>query len=409
MKPNERTILRELNKSPFIKYPIKDNVSTTAHKVFTIIQAQLGGVDLPNNKEFLAIRRQYMMDKSLIFSHGQRLIRCIVDCKVVDCDAISTRHALDLARSLSAEFWENSNLQLRQLSHVGPVATRKLASGNINSVEKLLSLDTATIERIMGRNPPFGRKMLDSLAGFPRLTLVSEIVGKLPSKAGDNPRVRVTSHLGYKNTKSPTWNGRKPSLTFIAETSDGTLVHFWRGNIQRLDQGQELKFNVELSGPEEGIKCQVACDEVIGTVVSSILKPDLPASDFQPLKLGKQIKPPVQPSSKAANVDDNDEFGGDGFEDEEMLAAVKDMEEAAASDYSSNDFEDIDDVHNDFGPIRSMRTDAGVLEPVKMENGKWTCNHPCRGGQALKNGQSCKHKCCHEGIDKPRKVKRKVS
>jgi ATP-dependent DNA helicase HFM1/MER3 len=143
MKPNERVALREFNKSSFIKYPIKENISTTPQKIFLMVQVQLGGVDLPSNKDFLAIRRQFLVEKKVIFERIQRLIRCVIDCKSVDCDAISTRHALDLARSLAAEFWEYSNLQLRQIPQIGPAITRKLVANKVNSVESLANLDTA--------------------------------------------------------------------------------------------------------------------------------------------------------------------------------------------------------------------------------------------------------------------------
>jgi ATP-dependent DNA helicase HFM1/MER3 len=371
-----------------------------------MIQAQLGGVDLSASKDFNIIKRQYMVDQNIIFDRSRRLIRCIIDCKVVDCDAISARHALDLSRSLSAGFWEHSNIQLRQVPQVGPAATRKLVASNINSIEKLANLDTATLERIMTRNPPFGRKMLDSLGGFPRLTLTSEILGRVACKAGENPRVKVKAHLGYRNVKTPTWNGLKPSLTFMAETSDGVIVNFWRGNVQKLTQGQEIEFHVELSGPEVDIKCHIACDEIVGTPVSFKLSPGLSASEFPPSALGR----PTPTPNFIANFEDDDEFGEDKLEDNEMLAAANHAEGAPASDYGSDGFADIDDLDAMFDPVELEKVKQGkVVDSFQMENGKWTCNHNCRDGQTLKNGQTCKHKCCHEGLDKPRKPKKKVS
>jgi ribosome assembly protein YihI (activator of Der GTPase) len=43
-----------------------------------------------------------------------------------------------------------------------------------------------------------------------------------------------------------------------------------------------------------------------------------------------------------------------------------------------------------------------------MANGKWTCSHACANGKVLKNGKQCKHRCCHEGLDKPRKMKKRA-
>ena len=407
MKPKERPALREFNKSPLIKYPIKENISTTAQKISLIIQVQLGGIDFSSNKEFISIRRQFMADKTIIFERVQRLVRCIIDCKSVECDGISTHCALDLARSLSAEYWENSNLQLRQIPQVGPAASRKLISHNIQSVEGLAKLDTGNIERILSRNPPFGKKMLDSLHGFPCLTINTEIAGKAASKPGENPKVVVQSILGYTNTKTPVWNGRKPSLTFTAEKSDGALVHFWRGNVQKLDKGHEIRFIAELSSPDDEIKCYVACDDIVGTSRSNILRPEIPPSAFTIKDLTNKSTPQSQFAGNDNSHSRADEFGGDEFEDEELLEAVKHAD-TAASGYGSEDFADVDDLIGTHEDDELQGIFKDIVEPVQMENGKWACNHQCRGGKILKNGQLCKHKCCHDGLDKPRKPKKMV-
>lgn len=411
MKPNERPHLREFNKSPLIKYPIKETVSTTAHKISLMVQVQLGGIDPPNDKEFVSVKRQFASDKGIIFERIQRLIRCVLDCKLVDCDAVSTKHALDLARSLSAEYWENSNLQLRQIPQLGPAALRKLVNNDVNSIENLAKLDTAGIERVMTRNPPFGKKILDLLVGFPFLKLGLEMVGKMPSKPAQKPKVHVKATLWYSNAKVPVWMGRKPALTFLAETSDGGLVHFWRGNISKLEKGCELKFTVELSAPGDEIKGHIACDDIVGTLRSFTLKPDIPASAFPPPPPRTEEKTQSQPAKKNSafdGLDDSDEFGEGGFEDDDLLAAAKSVEKPA-SDYGTDDFADIDDFEAapaTQGKMKAKETEE--FESVQMENGKWTCNHHCRGGKILKNGQTCKHKCCHEGLDKPRKARTKV-
>lgn len=408
MKPNERSSLRQFNKSPFIKFPIKENISTTANKISLMIQVKLGGIDLPTDKEFVVIRRQFNMETNIIFERVQRLIRCIVDCKAYKCDAVATRHALDLARSLSAEFWENSNLQLRQVPQVGPATHRKLVTSDINSVEKLMSQDTATIERIMGKNPPFGKKILDILAGFPLLRMTAEVVGK-PITTGKKPRVNVRVLLGFLNAKIPVWNSCRPSLTFIAETSQGKLVHFWRGGISKLDKGYELKFCVELETPDDKIKCHVACDEIVGTLRYCRLDPEVTPSAFPHLE-PKRTTLPAQTIGNKVKYVNADEFGGDDIKDDELLAVVEEVE-ASKSESDPDDFVDIDNFDDVLADMGSKKVKTEATESVKMENGKWTCLHQCRGGKLLKNGQPCKHKCCKEGLDKrpgPRRVRTKV-
>lgn len=410
MKPTERAAFREFNKSPFIKYPIKENVSTTAHKISLIIQVQLGGVDTPNDKEFN--RRQYQTDKTLVFERIHRLVRCVVDCKAVDCDALATQNALELSRSVSAEFWEHLPLQLRQIPSIGPAAVKKMVTAGINSVAKLIATDSATIERILTRNPPFGHKLLDTLKTFPRLTLSAEIMGRIV-KAGQLPKVKIRARLGLKNQKAPFWRHRQISLTFVAGISNGNLAHFWRGNIKNLEKGFEVHFSTELSNSSDAISCFLACDEIIGTVQSVILASNIPDSLFPMVQPTQKVVPKVILSTDDGGGDSDADFEwDDDIADQDLLAAVKSAEESAgqtADDSAVPDqFIDIDDIANQQTTVPEENDNAERPEPVQMANGKWMCNHICGGGNALKNGKTCKHKCCHEGLDKPRKLQKKT-
>lgn len=369
-----------------------------------MIQVQLGGVDLPETKEFAKIRRQYVTEKGIIFDRIQRLIRCFIDCRSGNSDAISTRYGLDLARSLSAEFWENSSLQLRQIPSVGPVATNKLIAAGIRSIEQLASKDSASLERILSRNPPFGTKVLDTLKGFPLLTLTSEIIGNAQRKPGDNPAVNVRVCAGYTNKQIPVWYGSKPALTFTAETSDGTLVHYWRGNIHKLERGLEMRFDAKLSRPGDTITSYIACDNIVGTFRSSKVTSTVPASAFPVLKSKPQV--PQVAQSNFFGVED--EYGGDELEEDDFLAAVRSVTApppAPESEYGSDEFADIDEIL-ETNHVQEKETETrDEVESVKMENGRWTCNHACSGGGLLKTGQPCKHKCCKAGLDKPPKTR----
>lgn len=427
MKPAERPFLREFNKSPFIKFPVKETVTNTAHKVSLMIQVQLGGIDLPTDKEFTVIKRQFSTDKSIIFDRIQRLIRCVIDCKAVDQDGISTRHALDLARSLSAGYWENSNLQLRQIPQVGPAAHKKFIQSDIKTIEKLVNLGTADIERAMSKNPPYGKKMKDILSGFPRLKMTAQITGKVNSKQGENPKVSVVAQLSYENDKIPVWNGRRPSVIFTTETSDGTLARLWRGAIAKLENGHDLNFHVTLQAPAEIITFRVACEEVVGTAKNFTLQYNSPASTFPIPSIKTMTKGESPDNNKMIVRNEVDDFGDDDVGDEDMLAAIKSVE--AMDHPGSDDFADIEDFETKSKatktkkktkPVEKVHTkesirkdledanETGTLESVQMANGRWTCNHVCRDGAPCKNGKPCKHRCCKEGLDKPRKLVKKV-
>jgi ATP-dependent DNA helicase HFM1/MER3 len=412
MKPNERPHLRDFNKSPFMKYALKDNISTTAHKVYVLIQVQLGGIDEPSTKDFAMVRRQFIIDKSIILERIARLVRCVVDCKSHDRDAIATRHALDLARSISAGYWEGSSLQLRQIAGIGPAAVRKLAASSINTIEKLVSLDTGTIERYMSKNPPFGKTLLDQLAGFPRLHLDAVITGKI-IKSALNPKVHVKATLKYSNAKVPVWKKMRPGITFTAETTGGHLAHVWRGNVTQLEKGREVKFTVELSSSEDEIRCYVACEEIVGTVRCKLIRPELPTSAFPPPATSNDSVPlpHVKPPSTIVYSEEEDDYGSDQIEEAEMVAAAKQYDAPQTHQYLDG-FEDIDDFElGSANPkLESKPTRTTDLErSTQMANGKWACNHVCRNNTLLKNGQHCKHRCCIEGLDKPRKTKVKVN
>jgi ATP-dependent DNA helicase HFM1/MER3 len=295
-----------------------------------------------------------------------------------------------------------------------------MVSNNISSIEKLDEKDATSIERIMSKNPPFGKKIKDFLAAFPRLELRTEIVSKAPFKQNKKPSVNVKAILSYRGIKTPVWEGRKPSLTFMAESSEGRIVHFWRGNIMKLEKGYELKFNIELFCPDEHIKCWIACDEIVGTVRSSILKPEIPVSHFpvqitartEPSKPTDQAKSDQpNPFSKAKLSVETDEFGDDGIEDDDLACMIVQNVEEDESDYGSEGFADIDEVENMIQAKKTPKVKDKATEKKdapRISNGKYACQHSCRDGQLLKNGKTCKHKCCNEGLEKPPARKRKV-
>jgi ATP-dependent DNA helicase HFM1/MER3 len=74
-----------------------------------------------------------------------------------------------LERSLASRAWDDSPLQMIQLPGIGTVAVRKLVNAGVRGIEDLEATDARRIETIVGRNPPFGLKILEELKSFPRL------------------------------------------------------------------------------------------------------------------------------------------------------------------------------------------------------------------------------------------------
>ncbi|KAJ4288737.1 ATP-dependent DNA helicase MER3 [Collariella sp. IMI 366227] len=429
-KPAERALFREINQSPLIMYPIREAVAQAHHKVSLMVQAQLGCVQYPDSGDAAKLRRQVMMERKLVFERLNRLVRAVIDCKGFDRDSVGTKTALELARSLAAESWEGRATQLTQVPNIGPVGMRKLASKDIRSVVELANKEYDEIERLMSRQPPFGKKLQESLDKFPRLAVEAVVVNhRVQPRAEEPVLVEVKVTLRYLNRKGPpNWLGRVPALNFLAETSTGTLVYFWRGSMRKLDKqaGFELKFSVGLRHAEEQIICHFSCEEIVGTITSKTLEHKVPASAFP-------VRPAVLEANSQGNLEEEEEYlYDDGFDESDLIlvadeAATRPAQKLAAMPVPEpeiDDYPSVDELiemassptktnlgrdkfdnhlagHEDEDEINS--TQAAMREPVQLPNGRWQCNHICSGGAQTRSGKPCTHKCCREGLDKPRK------
>ncbi len=378
-----------------------------------MVQIHLGGVELPHDKEFGHLKREIACEKTAIFDRLNRLVRCVVDCKAFDGDGIGTRVGLELARAVAANSWENKPTQLNQIPGFGPVTVRRWISHGVHTVLGVADRDFLEMERISGRNPPYGKNLSTTLEKFPRLTLKAELMElpKQDSCGEGNVSIVVKAHLGHRNTKhAPSWNNKVPAVTFMVEVSDGSLAYFWRGNIKKLnaDCGLELSFPVMLSGPAQVISCYFSCEEIVGTQIVKTFEPQIPASAFT-CQARAQMRHRGPPK---LNLLDSD-LDFEDVEDADMLdvlnSANLNSERASPSDYLGppDTVVVVDDDDDDGFPliddlIAKEPLPTTTTESRKMENGKWMCHHHCRNGAPTKSGKPCSHRCCHEGLDKPR-------
>ncbi|KAK8121524.1 hypothetical protein PG999_005644 [Apiospora kogelbergensis] len=404
-KPLERAVFRKLNKD--VAYPIQTTVNEPWHYVLISIQMHLGHIELPNDKESGFLKRQMAAEKVMIFDRLNRLVRCMIDCRVFDGDAVGARVGLEVVRSISACTWENHPAQIQQIPGIGSVAMRKFQAHDVRTVLELAKLSSDHIERIMSRNPPFGKNLSKALEGFPQLTMRTEVLGapgtykKLESSIGVEMRVV----LGHNNQKHPpSWAGKIPAVTFMAETSDGKVSYFTRSNIKNINgsDGLELRFPVALSRPDEVVSFHFSCEEIVGTEVKQDVqvRVNAPASAFA--ARDAQVSPHPVPVVQIA--DSQDEYlsknSTNEIADEDMLEALDEIIGPSHSsmydlrDTDNDEYPEIDELTGDQSPTTAA--------PTQMKNGRWMCNHPCRGGGLTKNGKLCTHKCCKEGLEKPR-------
>ncbi|KAL4942666.1 hypothetical protein BDV06DRAFT_211637 [Aspergillus oleicola] len=280
LKAGEKTVYKELNRASGIKHPINVDIALPCHKISLLIQSELGVVEFPSAEQFQKHRFAYQQDKSFVFSHVNRVIRCIIDCQAHLKDSETTRNALELARSLAARVWDDSPLQMKQIDQIGIVAVRKLAAAGIDSIEVLEETEPHQIDMALSKNPPFGMKLRARLAEFPKLR-VSVKMAEKETKPGKSVRVRFKAEIAFMNKDCPAFFQKRPVyVCFVAETSDGRLIDFRRISASRLRSNHDIFLTAELKAYGQFITCYVMCDEIAGTSRSARLEPDIPRSCF---------------------------------------------------------------------------------------------------------------------------------
>ncbi|ETN43686.1 uncharacterized protein HMPREF1541_02845 [Cyphellophora europaea CBS 101466] len=406
VRSGEKAFYKELNKRAEIMFPVNVDIALPSHKVSTIIQCELGGASLPDGDNHRKHYQQYTTDKSIIFGHVGRLIRCMIDCQLHLKDAVSVRNVLELAQSLAAKAWDSTPRQLKQLPDIGDVSCRKLASRGINSIEKLLNSEPHQIELALGRAQFFGNKLLNKLANYPQLRVSVKEMGR-DTKPGKGANLKLKSEIGFLNEKLPTEFNRSPIyVCFLAEDSEGTVIEFRRFGAQKLGTGEEIFFTAHLDRPITYIRCYVVCDEIVGTRrYAEFVVRDIPHSTFPAgtKPLSTQPKRPV--SQNLLTTEHKAGFEDDGIGDEDLLAipahgdidVVDDIDDLLLAAEKSTQAAEGTKV----GRKTSMRSATGEQsewrESTQLPNGRWTCRHSCK-----EKGVECKHKCCLEGVAKPK-------
>ncbi|KAL1964042.1 hypothetical protein VTN77DRAFT_7588 [Rasamsonia byssochlamydoides] len=419
LKAGEKSLYKEINRANGIRFPIKVDVALPAHKISLLIQSELGAVEFPPNEQFQKHKLPFQQDKTLVFSHINRLIRCIIDCQIHLEDGISVRNALELARSFAARVWDNSPLQMKQIDQIGIVAVRKLAGAGITSLEALEDTEAHRIEMILSKNPPFGMKVLARLAEFPKLRVTIKMMGR-ETKSGKSVKVNFRADVGFLNEKLPVFFQRRPVyVCFLAETSDGHLIDFRRMSANKLQNGHEIMLSAELTSAFQHITCYVMCDDIAGTVQYAELRPRIPESYFPkslPENVGKSTEKPAMNTSRRRSNDtakatgrskkEDEIFDDEDVPDEDLIAAAESVDWLVIDEETPCARQDKSSKQRKLGENTFLKREKAESaddyeQPVLLSNGKWACNHKC------KDKTACKHFCCREGLDKPPKANKK--
>jgi ATP-dependent DNA helicase HFM1/MER3 len=418
-RQGEKSLYKALNTSPSIRFPIPVNLDLPAQKVSLIIQSVLGAADISWDGDMSKHRKQYMQEVAMIFKSINSIIRCIIDCQICLGDSVSIHSALMLERSLGSRAWDDSPLQMVQVPNIGAVAVRKLVNAGIRGIEDLEATDARRIETIVGRNPPFGLKVLDVLKSFPKLRVSLHILQSSVKKTPEGVRIQIKADIGFINEKTPDRFGHKLIyVCILAETSDGRKVHFARISGPKLGAEQSLVFSALLISPDQKINCYLMCEGIAGSMRGATVTPKIAPSMFSSRAL-KVVEPAPthQPNMSRRRIENvpmqrkesvaNDDYGDADIDDDALVkATLVDLDFAHIDNFS-----DPPDVitRNNTTKNKSIeeknraKTQAATAKdrddaaPDQLPNGRWSCNHKC------KDKEACKHYCCKHGLDKPSK------
>ncbi|KAF3218268.1 Sec63 [Orbilia oligospora] len=332
IRSGEKGVLKEINISPSMKWSIKGDINSPAHKAYILIQFEIGCMEFPTTEGLQKYRATLFQDKSLIFQHLHRLVRSICDIKLFLRDSISCRNALELSRCIEAKVWENSPSMLLQLEGLGIVGVRKFVNNDIKTIDQLDALEAHKIEMIASRNPPYGAKIKQDIAGIPRFRLYTQVT-KVQANRKDPVKINFRAEIGVLNEQTPArWHGKLLHLYFLVERSDGYLVDFRRMPILKLASNKDVMVQAELTEPGQSINCYIACEEIGNDSQFPPTKKEGPMSAFLKKRAtmvaqnqevidlterrGSIVNKPFKPPGRERNRASKDEI--DEFEDEEF-------------------------------------------------------------------------------------------
>lgn len=390
LQNSDGSLYKTLNTLPGIRFPLA-TAKTSNDKCSLVVQAELRGLDLPNNVNQTG-RMRHAQARAAIFKDIHRLIRCVVDCKISLSDAEAVRHALTLARSLAARAWDDWPEQLKQFPNVGSVKVRKFVAAGIKTIADLAEADPARVNVILGSKNE-GEKLILMARSFPRPTIAVSLAACPDVYSSKNPTVGIRVEIGFMSSKPPFKFQQKPVfLCVLIERSDGHLLDFRR--IKPQLEMEPIMISVTLTSPGQKIICRVMCDDFAGTSQVAELSPTVPQDLFPDEAVltgnGKNESRELfkEPSGKRSAFVEQFDMGD--VDDADLLAAEE-----------QTGFRRLEEVleTSTKNPSKRKATQQPMEESEtrRRPNGRFDCNHQC------KDKSACKHECCKNGLEKPPK------
>ncbi|RXW22343.1 hypothetical protein EST38_g3523 [Candolleomyces aberdarensis] len=333
-----------------MRFAIK-KVENTADKVFVLIQAVLGGISL-NAPEYKGPDCQLYLEAFSIFRHVNRLARAVVEIGIVRKDGKQIKHGLELVRCSAAKSWEDRPVVLRQIDNLGEKSIKILAENGVTTLDGLRSQNPLRIDALLQRKLGFGHDIVALASAMPRYRLEVEETGVYESKE-KGVEVEIAITCGLINTGQ---EGGKPKdkkvskkvfdmTSVLTISSDYELIDFRRTSNKALKTTKVFNVSAHLTKPSQSIIVIVS-----------------PEMDLEGLE----------------DVPDFWQMGLSEGSDDKVKVELKLPKPVAAVEAP-----------------KSRKQDSGMVQPRKLPNGNYECNHPCN------DKAKCRHYCCKHGLPAP--------
>ncbi|KAI9009744.1 Sec63 Brl domain-containing protein [Gaertneriomyces semiglobifer] len=399
----EKGQLNAINKEPGLRFPLKGKITEIEQKVNILLQCALASIPFKESK----VQSSLTMETSALLPQACRVARFMVAICHAKQDFVSLKSAINLSRCLEARTWENSPLILKQIESMGPQLARSLSKAGIYTFDKLEKTDPRHIEFTVGRNPPFGNKVLEWMGGLPRFKMKVLQFTDL-----SNPtEIELFVEISFENAASVRLHGKHGthSAVFLAGTSDHVLVDFRRFTIPKLKEGQSFRIKFQLGNAQQRILCSVISENYVGLDIHQEVIPTVKPAHFRNI-------------ARSGHLDMEDEYESVIIDDDDLaaldvaaaMAPVKPP--AAVIEEVKDDQESMPDAHELPATVTHgkgkgkgqhncpVRVPGETDQPAPVfAEGFVACRHFC------KDKSSCSHMCCKTGVPVKTAKKRKGS
>ncbi|XP_075217960.1 uncharacterized protein LOC142322769 [Lycorma delicatula] len=254
----EKQVLNGLNKkkdADTIRFPLNGRIKTKEQKINCLIQASLG---------FLTIYDPSLSQEAIhIMRNASRICRGLAVYTWQKSHYRSLVSALQLAKAIHCNMWENSIYVARQLHGIGPALSSLLVMAGKTTFKSISQANPRDLEKILNRHPPFGNNLQESVLRLP--------VYDLSLSLNNRQHLQVTLHLvNYRYIEENGHSSHKLSL--IVGGCNNTVLYKERLTDQMLIVKDGIYcFSVYLNAYQNinEIEAQVISEDFVGLDVTA--------------------------------------------------------------------------------------------------------------------------------------------